>query len=65
MARSLTGDLAHSADSVHYPTSVVEVPELVARLSRVKALDTRHSFNTIADCPGGALISLSELAPEQ
>ena len=38
--------------------------ELVARLPRVKALGTRHSFNTIADSPGGALISLSELAPE-
>ena len=58
------GNLAYSAESVHYPTSVVEVQELVSRLPRVKALGTRHSFNTIADCPGGALISLSELAPE-
>jgi len=58
------GNLAYRADSVHYPTSVVEVQELVARLSRVKALGTRHSFNTIADSPGGALISLSELAPD-
>jgi xylitol oxidase len=58
------GNLEYSADSVHYPTSVVEVQELVARLARVKALGTRHSFNTIADSPGGALISLSELAPE-
>ena len=38
--------------------------ELVARLPRVKALGTRHSFNAIADSPGGALISLSELAPD-
>ena len=58
------GNLAYSADSVHHPTSVVEVQELVARLPRVKALGTRHSFNTVADSPGGALISLSELAPE-
>jgi len=58
------GNLAYSAESVHYPTSVVEVQELVSRLPRVKALGTRHSFNTIADSPGGALISLSELAPE-
>jgi hypothetical protein len=56
------GHLAYSADSVYYPTSVVEVQELVARLSRVKALGTRHSFNTIADSPGAVLISLSELA---
>ena len=58
------GNLAYSAESVHYPTSVVEVQELVSRLPRVKALGTRHSFNTIADSPGGALISLSELAPD-
>src|SRR5512133_2586141 len=58
------GNLAYSADSLHHPASVVEVQELVARLARVKALGTRHSFNTIADSPGGALISLSELAPE-
>ena len=58
------GNLAYTADSVHYPTSVVEVQELVARLSRVRAVGTRHSFNTIGDCPGGALISLSELAPD-
>ena len=57
------GNLAYSAGSVHHPTSVVEVQELVARLSRVRALGTRHSFNTIADSPG-ALISLSELVPE-
>ncbi|HSO54242.1 MAG TPA: D-arabinono-1,4-lactone oxidase [Actinomycetes bacterium] len=58
------GNLAYSAGSVHHPTSVVEVQELVARLPRVKALGTRHSFNAIADSPGGALISLSELAPD-
>jgi xylitol oxidase len=58
------GNLTYSAGSVHYPTSVVAVQELVARLPRVKALGTRHSFNTVADSPGGALISLSELAPE-
>jgi alditol oxidase len=58
------GNLAYRADSVHSPTSVVEVQELVARRPRVKALGTRHSFNTIADSPGGALISLSELAPD-
>jgi xylitol oxidase len=59
-----SGNLTYTADSVHYPTSVAEVQELVARLPRVKALGTRHSFNTIADSPGGALISLSELAPD-
>ena len=58
------GNLTYRADSIHYPTSVAEVQQLVARHSRVKALGTRHSFNTIADAPGGVLISLSELPPE-
>jgi xylitol oxidase len=58
------GNLTYRAASIHYPTSIIEVQELVARLPRVKALGTRHSFNTIADSPGGALISLSELAPD-
>ena len=47
--RNWAGNLAYSAESVHHPTSVVEVQELVARRARVKALGTRHSFNTIAD----------------
>jgi hypothetical protein len=67
VALELTNWLAmspNSAASVHYPTSVVEVQELVARLPRVRALGARHSFNPIADSPGGALISLSRLVPE-
>jgi xylitol oxidase len=58
------GNLAYSADTVHYPRSVAEIQELVARLSRVKVLGTRHTFNSIGDSPGGALIGLSELAPD-
>ena len=57
------GNFAYGADSIHYPTSVAEVQELVARLPRAKALGTRHSFNDIADCPGG-LVSLSKMAPD-
>jgi hypothetical protein len=60
----LGGQSHYSADSIHYPTSVAEVQQLVAHHRLVKALGTRHSFNTIADSPGGALISLSELAPD-
>jgi alditol oxidase len=58
------GNLTYSADSIHHPTSVVEVQQLVAQHSRVKALGTRHSFNAVADSPGGALISLSKLPPD-
>ena len=31
------GNFAYGADSIHYPTSVAEVQELVARLPRAKA----------------------------
>jgi xylitol oxidase len=58
------GNLAYRADAVHAPASVAEVQELVARLPRVKALGTRHTFNAIGDSPGGALVSLSGLAPD-
>ncbi len=57
-------NLIYEAEAIHHPTSVEEVQELVARLSRVKALGTRHSFTNIADSEGGELISLSQLAPE-
>ncbi|MFL6268452.1 MAG: xylitol oxidase, partial [Actinomycetes bacterium] len=58
------GNLTYSADSIHHPTSVVEVQQLVAQHWRVKALGTQHSFNAVADSPGGALISLSKLPPD-
>jgi len=63
-ATNWAGNLTYGADSIHHPTSVAEVQRLVAHHSRVKALGTRHSFNPIADSPGGALISLSRLPPE-
>jgi xylitol oxidase len=58
------GNLTYSADSIHHPTSVAEVQQLVAQHWRVKAVGTRHSFNAVADSPGGALISLSKLPPD-
>ncbi len=58
------GNLAYQAAGVHYPRSLTEVQELVARLPRLRALGTRHSFSTVADSPGGELISLSRLASE-
>ena len=57
------GNFTYGAEAVHYPASVADVQELVARLPRAKALGTRHSFNDIADCPG-ALVSLSTMAPD-
>ncbi|MBT8201308.1 MAG: FAD-binding protein [Acidimicrobiia bacterium] len=58
------GNITYEASAIHHPTSVSEVQELVARLPRVKALGTRHSFTAIADSQEGELISLSRLAPD-
>ncbi len=45
------GNLAYGATTLHRPTSVEAVQELVARTARLKVLGTRHSFNDIADTP--------------
>ena len=58
------GNLTYRAAAVHHPATVAEVQELVARLPRVRALGTRHSFSAVADRPGGALVSLGRIAPE-
>ncbi len=57
-------NFTYSADSVHHPTSIAELQKVVAAADRVKAVGTRHSFTKIADSPGGALVFLSEFAPE-
>jgi xylitol oxidase len=58
------GNLTYQASAVHHPATVAEVQELVARLPRVRALGTRHSFSTVADLPGGELVCLDALPPE-
>ena len=35
------GNFAYGADSIHYPTSVAEVQELVARLPRARPMALR------------------------
>lgn len=58
------GNLAYSATSVIYPTTVAEVQEIVRAASPggVRALGTRHCFNDLADTDG-ALINLARLEP--
>jgi xylitol oxidase len=58
------GNLTYRAAAVHHPGSVAAVQHLVARLPRVRALGTRHSFSAVADCPGGDLVSLDALPSE-
>lgn len=54
------GNHTYSATGVYYPETVEQVQELVRRGSKVHALGSRHSFNTIADTPGDQ-ISLKQL----
>lgn len=55
---------AYGARRIHRPRSVDEVREIVAAASRVRALGTRHSFNELADSPGGDLVHLGDLPPD-
>ncbi|WP_323960113.1 FAD-binding protein [Arthrobacter sp. JZ12] len=43
------GNLAYGATVLHEPSSVEEVRRMVATASSIRALGSRHSFNTIAD----------------
>lgn len=47
--KNWSGNLTYSTGNVHYPKSVVEVQQLVKSASKLRALGTRHCFNTIAD----------------
>jgi len=58
--KNWAGNLTYSTDNVQYPKSVAEVQQLVKKLPKVKALGTRHCFNTIADSKDN-LISTKEL----
>jgi alditol oxidase len=43
------GNITYSTDHVHAPGSVDEVRDVVKSCTKLRALGTRHSFNTIAD----------------
>jgi xylitol oxidase len=47
--KNWAGNLTYSTDHVQYPKSVAEVQQLVKKLPKLRALGTRHCFNTIAD----------------
>jgi xylitol oxidase len=54
------GNLQYSTGNVHYPKTLAEVQEVVKKCSKIKALGSQHSFNTIADSTENQL-SLKEL----
>jgi alditol oxidase len=53
-------NLTYAAARIHRPESIEELQEIVRRSRRLRALGSRHSFNTIADTPGD-LVSLERL----
>jgi xylitol oxidase len=42
-------NLRYSTGNVHYPETIEEARELIKGFAKVRALGSRHSFNTIAD----------------
>lgn len=43
------GNITYSTDRVYSPASIAEVQDVVKRCEKLRALGSRHSFNTIAD----------------
>ena len=62
MNTNWAGNVTFGAQSVLRPRSVDQVRAIVAGTERVRAIGTRHSFNTIADTVG-SLVSLALLPP--
>jgi alditol oxidase len=58
--RNWAGNIAYSARTFHAPRSVDDVQSIVRRATKVRAVGSRHSFNTIADTDAD-LISLAHL----
>ena len=58
--KNWAGNLEYSTNVVFYPKTVTEVQKLVREHDKIKALGTRHCFNTIADSKD-AFISLRDM----
>ncbi len=58
--KNWAGNLTYSTDVVYYPATVADVQQLVKDHPKIKALGTRHCFNTIADSKD-AFISLRDM----
>lgn len=56
------GNYNYGAAVIHRPASVDELRALVAGANKVRALGSRHSFNSLADSEG-VLVSLAGLEP--
>ncbi|WP_167132132.1 FAD-binding protein [Paramicrobacterium chengjingii] len=52
VGRNWAGNLAYGAERIVAPATVSEVQEVLSGASQVRAVGSRHSFNTIADTRG-------------
>lgn len=63
MTSNWAGNIQYTAVEFARPSTVEEVRKVVAHARWVRALGTRHSFNDIADSPGGVAVSLTDISP--
>ncbi|WP_017199793.1 D-arabinono-1,4-lactone oxidase [Arthrobacter sp. M2012083] len=54
--KNWAGNLEYSSADVQRPTTLEQLCKLVAQSPRIKALGSRHSFNTVADTDGTHLL---------
>jgi alditol oxidase len=55
------GNVTFGAVDFHRPATLGRLQAVVARAGRIRVLGTGHSFNDVADSPGGAQVSLAGL----
>ncbi len=60
--RNWAGNYSYQAPQLAHPASVEELQGLVAGAKKIRALGSRHSFNSIADT-AGTLVVLDQLDP--
>jgi alditol oxidase len=54
-ASNWAGNLDYHAEHYYQPKSVAELQSMVRQLASIRALGSRHSFNTIADTPASQI----------
>src|SRR5688572_33017523 len=59
--KNWAGNYEFTAARVHEPRRVEDVRDIVRSAKTLRVVGTRHSFNDIADCTNGALLSTAHL----
>lgn len=63
--KNWAGNITYSTNNIHEPATTDEVREIIMRSEKLRALGTRHCFNTIADSTENLLSTskLTEIGP--